>query len=368
MWGHSKVSVSHHTTASIQFNIVIIVVSIVFHNTTSGAKAMAKQESSYSYNQSDNFSWAVYDEKRPTYPPSLWETLFSYHDSNSSRHASALDMGSGSGAVSMALAQHFSHVNLLDVKQNNFDQARPKLEAPAFKASLPHECTFSYLLSSAEVPAVEEASQDMVTMFEAIHWCNPTNVLNQMARALKPGGTASLLYYPVRPIVLDNPKLKEAWDEMFRVRYQTIYDSGEDSLVYKTFMKVALMVDAGLDFVDLDPALWRPGAKRILINCGERGLAALQTREDGKAKRLDSRIRPEREEVERMDGVPGWEKVVGRDWFRQYFATVDGIDPKYRTSFLEKAPKLWENVDERLRDSPETRVLFPVAMILATKA
>lgn len=100
----------------------------------------------------------------------------------------------------------------------------------AFKATLPHTCNFSYHVQPAEQAAVEPGSQDIVTIFEAIHWTDAAAVMQQAARGLKPGSTLAIVHYTSNIQMLDNPVARTLWNEIWYDRLMAAFAPGRDQL------------------------------------------------------------------------------------------------------------------------------------------
>ena len=113
-------------------------------------------------------------------------------------------------------------------------------------------------MQPAEEGIVPPASQDMVTMFEAIHWTNASLTMAQAAQALKPGGTIAVVHYTPICWILNNPDADRAWKELCQLRIEASYrpDPEHPKRVYMRAMETS---NTGLDFVPLDAELWKPG-------------------------------------------------------------------------------------------------------------
>ena len=320
----------------------------------------------YGFATDKDFSWAIYDEHRSVYPPSLWSLIMSYHETHHPNFTSALDLGCGSGAASTTLANHFSHLELADVAQHNIAAANTKLESPDFKATLAHECTFKFHVSRAEDEVVEPETQDMVTMFEALHWCDSAAVMSQAALALKPGGTLALVVYAI-PTILDNAPAQEIWNDIRRELYHSAVDMADSDPAKMAITSGVLQSNTGLDFAMLEPKFWKANAQRITIDCVRKGSVALQTFEGTDAFRAGTHV-DDREEVEQMN-LPEWGKTVKHIFFRAWVTETLQLTPKVMDTFAERTGKLWEDLAKALAegDGEETRVVFPAAVVLATK-
>jgi SAM-dependent methyltransferase len=113
----------------------------------------------------------IYREARPTYPPALFDWL--------ARQASARDLawdaGCGNGQASVALAAHFTRVVATDPSATQIAnaQAQPNID---------------YRVEPAEQCSLADASSDLVTVAQALHWLDPPRFYTEVRRVLKPGG------------------------------------------------------------------------------------------------------------------------------------------------------------------------------------
>ena len=149
----------------------------------------------------DHFSGHARDYRafRPTYPPEL----FAFLASVSPARALAWDCGTGSGQAAVGLAEHFARVLATDAsaEQLKHAQPHPRVEyvvAPANKCPLP------------------DASVDLVTVAQALHWFNLDGFYSEVRRTCRPGGllAATCYYAPgVSPEV--DPVLRR-WEDFIR--------------------------------------------------------------------------------------------------------------------------------------------------------
>ncbi len=117
---------------------------------------------------------------RPTYPPEL----FAWLAQASSGRDLVWDVGAGNGQASVALAAHFAKVSATDLSEAQIAQAmpHPRIEyraAPADRSGLP------------------DASADLVTVAQALHWFDLDAFYAEVRRVLKPGGLLAAWTYGV---------------------------------------------------------------------------------------------------------------------------------------------------------------------------
>lgn len=121
----------------------------------------------------DHFSAhaAHYREARPHYPTGLFSLLAALAPG----HAMAWDAGCGNGQASVALAQHFDRVYASD-------------PSAAQIASAERHSKVNYAVSPAEQCGLADASVDLVTVAQALHWFDVSRFHGEVRRVLRPGG------------------------------------------------------------------------------------------------------------------------------------------------------------------------------------
>ena len=130
----------------------------------------------------------AYASFRPGYP----EGLFDYLGGLVSRHDLAWDCAAGSGQATIPLARRFNRVIATDISAAMLQQT------PSHPAV---ECR----VTPAEASGLADASADLVTVAQALHWLNPETFYPEAARVLVPGGVLAVWTYGVQ--YLDEPAL-----------------------------------------------------------------------------------------------------------------------------------------------------------------
>ena len=128
----------------------------------------------------DHFSERAesYARFRPRYPAELMDWLASLTPGR----ALAWDAGTGNGQAAVALATHFQRVVATDASQDQIAYATPH---PGV----------SYLVERAEAAGLPDASCDLVTAAQALHWFDPPAFFAEARRVLKPGGAIAVWSY-----------------------------------------------------------------------------------------------------------------------------------------------------------------------------
>lgn len=317
-----------------------------------------------------NFSWNEYDQYRPPYPPSVWSLIFSYHEAHGAQLTAALDVGCGSGAASTTLAKHFTAVTLADPSEHNLEAAKAKLGSETFKSSLPHPCEITYKVLPAEESAVPPTSQDLITIFETIHWTDAPKALAQAAQALKPGGTLALVYYSPRCRILDNPFAEEIWNDILRRFMKAIYRPDAET-PDRMLIRGIETGNIGLDHVLLDAGLWAPGARRFQINRKFKGGPDMAFYEGDDTPIVESRVQAGREFLEQIERETDWDMLVEPLWLEKYVKKTYQTSTPLPSDFHEKIAGLWHDLHEALdngpRENDKVRITWPVDVVLATR-
>lgn len=121
----------------------------------------------------DHFSHASDDYRRwrPRYPDALFGWLATLTPSPDL----AWDCATGNGQAAVALSKHFSKVVATDASAAQITEAEP---AP----------NVEYLVAPAEQSPLVDASADLVTVAQALHWFDIDRFHREVHRVLKPGG------------------------------------------------------------------------------------------------------------------------------------------------------------------------------------
>ncbi|MGV3540778.1 MAG: class I SAM-dependent methyltransferase, partial [Rufibacter sp.] len=110
----------------------------------------------------------TYQQFRPTYPPAL----FQYLQSLTPNHNLAWDCGTGNGQSAVGLASYFGKVYGTDPSTSQIENAQPH---PRIR----------YNVEKSEECSLPDASVDLVTVAQALHWFNFDKFYAQVRRVLR---------------------------------------------------------------------------------------------------------------------------------------------------------------------------------------
>lgn len=130
-----------------------------------------------------------YLQFRPNYP----DSLFVYLAGLAKSHDTAWDCGTGNGQAAIELSQYFTQVIATDINQAQLDIA-PKID------------NISYYHCPAEKTHIPNASIDLITVAQALHWFDFTHFFNEVRRVAKPEGIIAAWSYSLGTITpeIDN--------------------------------------------------------------------------------------------------------------------------------------------------------------------
>jgi len=123
---------------------------------------------------------------RPTYPPSLYQTVLAYHRGP---RKLLVDLGCGHGLISREMSKQFDRVIGTDPSPGMVKQAQTQSPASEFP-------NVEFRVAAAEgLPFVEDESVDMVVAGQAAHWFRYDIVFPELKRILRKGGTLAFWGY-----------------------------------------------------------------------------------------------------------------------------------------------------------------------------
>lgn len=134
---------------------------------------------------SDHFApvSGAYADFRPTYPPALFDWLAAVAPGR----GLVWDCACGSGQASVDLADRFERVAATDASAAQLEGAarHPQIE---------------YRQAPAEMSGLPDASVDLITVAQALHWFDLPAFYAEARRVLRPGGVLAVWSYGVQTV------------------------------------------------------------------------------------------------------------------------------------------------------------------------
>jgi SAM-dependent methyltransferase len=149
----------------------------------------------------DHFSGHAteYRAFRPDYPPEL----FAFLASVAPRRDLAWDCGTGNGQAALGLAEHFTRVFATDASQKQLDEAPPHPRV-------------EYRVAPAERCPLPDASADLVTVAQALHWFDLDRFYAEVRRVCRPGGVLAATCYYAPSVSAEVDPVLRRWEEFIR--------------------------------------------------------------------------------------------------------------------------------------------------------
>ncbi|MBZ0184824.1 MAG: class I SAM-dependent methyltransferase [Candidatus Obscuribacterales bacterium] len=141
-----------------------------------------------------------YSRFRPGYPDKLYDFLIELVENRQI----AWDCATGNGQAAVKLAEHFDKVLATDASTRQIELAKP------------HE-KIEYRVATAEESGFPEASIDLISVANAIHWFDLPGFFKEAKRVLKPGGIVAAWCY-------ENFEIEESVKHAFVSLYDEIKD------------------------------------------------------------------------------------------------------------------------------------------------
>lgn len=211
----------------------------------------------------------AYARHRPTYPVQLAEALAAKCENR----LHALDVGCGSGQLSVLLADHFNLVTATDPSEEQIANAEAKDNV-------------DYLVEPAESISLADNSVDLIVAAQAAHWFDLDRFYEEACRVGTPTAMLALVSYGV-PIVDGEPAEKFDtfyWQDIHRFwpegrihvqeGYRTLRFPFEESALPPLF------IERHWSFAELEGYIRTWSAVKLAIKAGEaalvqRGLAEM---------------------------------------------------------------------------------------------
>ena len=138
----------------------------------------------------------AYASCRPHYP----DELFAYLAALAPNRDLAWDCAAGSGQASLQLARRFNRVVASDISSAMLDQA-------------PRHPGIEYRVAPAEASGLADATVNLVTVAQALHWLNTTTFYAEAERVMVPHGVLAVWTYGTQEV--EDPELDRALQRFY---------------------------------------------------------------------------------------------------------------------------------------------------------
>jgi ubiquinone/menaquinone biosynthesis C-methylase UbiE len=141
-----------------------------------------------SFSDKDHFSGHAdrYEASRPTYP----DALFAFLSSLCLRRELAWDCATGNGQAAAALAPYFSTIFATDASQKQIDHGRPRQNV-------------QYRVAPADGSTLVNASVDLVTVAQALHWFDLPRFYAEVWRVARPEAVIAVWCYQLHNVTAE---------------------------------------------------------------------------------------------------------------------------------------------------------------------
>ncbi len=188
-----------------------------------------------------------YRRARPSYPKGVYDLLFGELGLRSGEDVA--DLGSGTGIFTRPLLERGARVYAVEPNGSMRQAAEEEIGAlPGFRS----------VDGTAEQTTLEDRSVDLVVSAQAFHWFDFESTRVEVARILRPGRSAALVWNTRRvegpPFLKGYERLLERWGDDYhsvretygvRDRLTAFFDAG--TVAYRTFSNVQQFDLAGLE-------------------------------------------------------------------------------------------------------------------------
>ncbi len=138
----------------------------------------------------------TYAAFRPAYP----DALFAWLADHAPDTEHAWDCATGNGQAAVALAAHFDRVTATDASAAQLAHATPHPRV-------------TYRQAPAEASGLGDASADLVTVAQALHWFDRPAFYAEAERVLRPGGLLAVWTYALATV---SPEVDRVTDVLYR--------------------------------------------------------------------------------------------------------------------------------------------------------
>lgn len=134
-----------------------------------------------------NYAGNEYSKFRPSYSREIYSLIYQFHSQNGGEYIYALDVGCGTGQVTVEIAKKFTQVYGFDTlaEQINHATARDNI--------------VYHVGPGEDLSKFSDHCLDLITVGTAFHWFDHAKFFDEAKRVLKPNGTLAVFgyYFPV---------------------------------------------------------------------------------------------------------------------------------------------------------------------------
>jgi len=156
-----------------------------------------------------------YEKARWDYPDELFDDVFDYTGSGTSKKA--LEIGAGTGKATAPFLDAGFNVTVVEMSVNMSEFLSDKFKE--------HK-TFNVITSTFEEANVEDDAYDLIYAASSFHWVDPDIGCPKIYRLLKPGGAVAL--FRSSKVTALNEELYEEMQESYKKYYHQPYQRPED--------------------------------------------------------------------------------------------------------------------------------------------
>lgn len=130
----------------------------------------------------DHFSGQKFSTAYAAFRPEYPDALFDFLAREAPARDEAWDAGCGTGQATVGLARHFAHVTGTDPSATQIEAATP-------------DPRVNYRVGPAERSGLDDASVDLVSVAQAVHWFDQPRFWAEARRVLRPRGLVAIWTY-----------------------------------------------------------------------------------------------------------------------------------------------------------------------------
>ncbi len=179
-----------------------------------------------------------YKQFRPNYP----EELFTYLATLVPSSDLAWDCGTGNGQAAVSLSRRFKQVIASDISQEQLDVA-------------PKKDNITYHCWPAEKTTIPDASVDLITIAQALHWFDFDVFYQEVKRVSKPGGVIAAWCYSLGTVSSTiDPIIRKLYQNILGNKYwpkERIYVMDEYTTIPFPFQRIsppAFIINKNLNY------------------------------------------------------------------------------------------------------------------------